>query len=88
MNIYYWKKINIDIPLFWKEIGKMSITPFIFSFIGIFIIKNLYINFINLSITILIFSLLYLTSCWFFDLNHYERNLIKTPLLKFWNNLQ
>ena len=29
MNIYYYRKIHIDIPSFWKEIVKMSIIPLV-----------------------------------------------------------
>ena len=34
MNIYYFKKVNIDIPAFWREIGKMSVVPILIGIVG------------------------------------------------------
>ena len=46
MNIYYYKRQNIDIPRFWKEIGKMAIVPLTMG-----ISFHLILNFIKLVIT-------------------------------------
>lgn len=83
INIYYYKKINIDIPGFWKNIGGMSIPAIISlllsssisSFIevdgpGIIIIKGL------------IFILIFASSMWSIGMNEYEKNLLKIPLKK------
>ncbi len=37
MNLYYWKAIGINIPLFWKNILKMSIVPAGMIVIGILV---------------------------------------------------
>lgn len=44
MNIYYYKKVYLDIPKFWREIFKMSIVPFILCVIGGIILHYYDIN--------------------------------------------
>lgn len=79
MNIYYHKKINIDIPLFWNNIIFMSV-PMLFSLsIGYglnYILTSE--NIINLFVKICIFSLVYLLLMWFFGLNEYEKKLLSS----------
>lgn len=76
MNIYYYKKCNIDIPYFWKEIGKASrglIIPIIVgTLILVFVpMKNLLI----LAVSILVYSVIYCLSVYFFGMNRYEKSL-------------
>lgn len=80
MNIYYYKKANIDIPRFWKNILKMSI-PMLIIFIPTYIFNCMAFstNIIIIGIKIIIYSILYCILLWFFALNDYEKNLIKKP---------
>lgn len=82
MNIYYWKRVKINIPLFWKEIIKMSFTPVCFSLTGFFLFRNTDFNLGSLLFNITVFTLLYITSCWFVDMNHFEKELVAAPILK------
>lgn len=82
MNIYYWYKIGINIPLFWKNILLMSIP------ISVSIVFGYGINFVlpqdRLLILIIkaaLFSVGYAFLMWFFGFNKYERGLLK-PLTK------
>lgn len=83
LNIYYQKKVGIDIVRFWKNILKMTI-PIIFVVIyGIFL-NNMWVseNIIVLVIKIVLYSLVYCTIMWLFGMNDYEKHLIKKPVSK------
>lgn len=83
MNIYYYKKIHINIPLFWKDIGMMTI-PVVIAFI-----MGLGINYIistNSMLTILIkgilFTTCYIPLMYFIAMSEYEKNIFARPLIK------
>ncbi len=81
MNIYYHKRVGLDIIRFWKEIGKMSIVPIITLIIGYLIIKRIEIKTIASFIqAALCFSLFYIPLFWVFALNQYEKNLLSAPI--------
>jgi O-antigen/teichoic acid export membrane protein len=85
MNWFYWRKLKLNIPLFWKEIVKISVVmalvtipcSFLSTFFGI---KNLY----TLVLYIVCFTIVYLPIVYFVAMNTYERNL----LLSFFNILK
>ena len=86
LNIYYWKKIKIDIPKFWKEIIKMSIPIIFVVLIGIFLHKMWPIsNVFDFLIQVLIYSLVYMFVVWNFSMNKSEKDIVKKPLLKIKN---
>lgn len=81
MNIYYYKKQGINIPMFWKEIAKMSITPIVLGIITYFFTKFIPLETAtNLGIGIVVFSLIYLPIFWFTAMNNYERDLLASPI--------
>jgi O-antigen/teichoic acid export membrane protein len=81
INIYYYKRIHIDIPLFWKEIFKMSIPVAAVTIVGL--VLN-YIHsrdtILSLGIKIIFFSLLYFPLIWWKGINNYERELFGVPI--------
>lgn len=81
MNIYYYKKQNIDIPSFWKEIGKMSIIPALIG-IGTYYLFNHFdiVSVLDFIIAIFVFTFIYYSCFWFFSMNKYEKELLKKPL--------
>ncbi|NSL52727.1 oligosaccharide flippase family protein [Calidifontibacillus erzurumensis] len=82
MNFYYFYRIGINIPLFWKNILKMSIPAF-FSLVGGFLL-NIFIpqvSILMLILKIILFSIIYFTFMWFFGFNSYEKGLL-LPILK------
>ncbi len=85
MNIYYKKRQKLDIPRFWGEILKMSVVPVLLVVASLFVIKNLHIDFTQIStliIGIVIFSALFIPLFWHFSMNVSERNLFIVPLKK------
>lgn len=81
MNIYYYRKIHIDIPSFWKEIGRMSVFPIVIGILAAFCTSLFYPNSIGkLLMAIIIFSAIYLPLFGITSMNTYERNLISTPV--------
>lgn len=77
MNIYYYKKVKLNMPLFWVNILKLTI-PIAISFI-IGNVLNLLLNqdtvytFVYKTI---LFSTFYLIFMWFFGFNKYEKGLL------------
>lgn len=85
LNIYYWKSIKLDIPLFWKNIIRNSFVPFITFVFGNFMINYIITpkSLICLCLDIMLYTLIYFIFSWFFSMNEYERNLIKSTFFKF-----
>lgn len=89
MNVYYHRVIHIDIPQFWKEISKMSITPLIVGvlFYNLFRVYNIKTVWM-LVIGILVFSSVYIPLFLFFGMNLYEKELFFSPLRRIADRLQ
>ena len=83
MNYYYWKRIGLDIPAFWK-----AITPILPAFLIPAIVGHLINQFWHLDsymeilISATIISVIYGISVWLFSMNEYEKNLLRKPLQK------
>lgn len=83
MNIYYWKKIHMDIPLFWKKVGKIFIFPSIMCVVVLGLSKV--INFYKVSVMlsgIVIYTIIFLIFNWKFIMNDFEKELIVEPIKK------
>jgi O-antigen/teichoic acid export membrane protein len=76
MNIYYHKKVDLDIISFWKEIIKMSLTPILLSLIAIYVANRLTIdNWLIFFLAIGGFTLIYIPLFWLGSMNNYEKSL-------------
>ena len=78
INIFYYKRCNIDVLLFWKNIVSMLkgfIIPLIFGFIYMNMFSNK--NIVLFLSGVIIYTLLYFLSIYLFTLNTYEKNTIK-----------
>ncbi len=81
MNIYYHKKVGIDMIYFWKQIFK-----FIPAFIIPIITGYLFTYFVDINrilmfiIGVSIYSLVFLASMWFIGMNDFEKDLIRKPI--------
>lgn len=86
MNIYYHRKIGLDIPLFWRNIVLISIPVALSLAVGYginyFIAKE---NLLFLVFKIGLFSVEYFVLMWFFAFNNYEKNLVN-PFIKIIKN--
>lgn len=83
MNIYYQKIIHLEIGRFWKEIGKMSISPCLLGIVSCLVIYHFEIDtVVKLIVGIISFSIVYWLVFWRFGMNKYERSLFTEPLHK------
>lgn len=78
INIYYYKKVGINVIKFWKEIFKMTI-PFIIPIIIILIIMNFITlhGYKHLIVFGGIYTILYCITVYYLVMNKYEKNIIK-----------
>ena len=82
LNWYYWKKIGLEIPRFWKEIIKLFIVPVILTSASLFVLCFVSINnwlmlFIGVALYTMIFSILN----WVVLMNDYEKDIFRQPVL-------
>lgn len=78
MNIYYWRVTRLDIPAFWKNIGKMSVVPGAMILVGIWLVKNV------LPMTslwwflgwVIVYTAIFAVLSWIFSMNRYEKDLV------------
>jgi O-antigen/teichoic acid export membrane protein len=83
MNIYYHKKVDLDIISFWKEIIKMSLTPILLSLIAIYVANRLTIdNWLIFFLAIGGFTLIYIPLFWLGSMNNYEKSLVLSLINK------
>lgn len=83
LNWYYWKKIGLEIPRFWKEIVKLFIVPTIMAAITIFILNFVTLDkWITLLVGIIIYTLVFAILNWFIVMNDYEKDIFRGPVLK------
>ena len=89
MNIYYRRCIHLDIPKFWKEIGKMSIIPIILGSSGIILLRYFELsNVYSLLLGITLFSTIYIPLFWKKSMNNSERQLFLQPAIKLVNRFR
>ena len=84
MNWYYYKRINLDIIYFWRQI--VSTFPAFVIPVAIGAMLNYFVDSYTISgflISMIIFTLTYGISIWMLGLNEYEKNLLKPLLIKF-----
>lgn len=83
MNIYYYKWQSIDIPEFWRQIGKIIVIPIIIVIFSIFLLEYFdHSNLIYLIIGSIIFTVIYIFLMWSFAMNQYEKSLVINPIQK------
>lgn len=85
MNVYYHKKIGINIPLFWKNILLMSYPIIISLVIGVLINYIFTLNSIGfILIKIVMFSVIYIILMWKLGLNNNEKGIFISFRNKFY----
>lgn len=81
MNIYYHKRMDLNIGLFWKNILKMTISILISMIIGIILNKYLVeVTYIKFMIKVIIYSGIYLIVLFIVALNEDEKKEIRLVL--------
>ena len=83
LNIYYHKKVGINMIKFWRNILRMSIPIVLVVLFGVglnmFVVSN---SILILALKIILYSVVYGLMMWFFGMNNYEKDLIRKPLNK------
>ena len=83
INWYYYKKIGIDIPLFWKNILRMCPVMLVMGAAGWFALDRLDIhNWLIFFALAAAYTILYWVLAYFFMMNDYEKALIRGPASK------
>jgi len=83
MNIYYHKKVKVDIMYFWTETSKLF--PIIFLSLGIGLIINYAVNpdgWLLLLLCIAVFTLIYVISMYFWGMNSFEKSYVNKIFAK------
>lgn len=88
INLYYYKIINIDIPRFWRNIGKITIPAIVSllcsKFISSFIVGY---GFNIIAIKGVILTVIFIPLMWLMAMNEYEKNLLSSPFRKIYVKL-
>ena len=88
MNLYYWKRIGLDIPRFIKSM--INILPGYILPIGVGITINLCIeidNYMGILLSAVLISVCFFISIWTFSMNPYEKELIKKSIQRIYRAL-
>lgn len=86
LNWYYWKKLHLDISLFWKTIIEMSPLMFVLGYASYMVIEHCpFTNWIAFFAYAIIFTVSYGCLAYVFMMNQYERELLKKPLRRIKN---
>ena len=83
INIYYYRKVGINVIKFWKNIFKMTI-PFVvpvLAMIGIMKFVTLH-GYIHVIVFVGIYSFIYFLVSYLFVMNKYEKNIVNKVLNK------
>lgn len=89
MNWYYHFKTGLNMIKFWKELGKIYLIPILMCVVTL--ITSQFVNFYNLAILItgiLIYTLIYCITNWFFVMNDYEKDIFRVPIKKILNKIK
>lgn len=83
LNIYYHKKVGINVIEFWKSIIKMTI-PMLIPIVAIVILMHFATlhGYVNLIVFGGIYTILYCLTCYFLVMDDYEKNIVNKVLIK------
>lgn len=75
MNYYYYKKLKINIPRFWKEILKLLVCSFFIEILinKIFVLSSM----LNITYRIISISMIFMIMMYLIGMNEYEKNFIQ-----------
>ena len=89
MNIYYYKVTGINIPLFWRNILKMSIVPGTMLIVGIIYTKYIAMTrWLIFLVSVGVYSIIYAFLMYLFVMNVYEKEIIMGPIKKIINRFK
>lgn len=83
MNIYYYKKLGIDIPAFWKGILQIMAGMLPAFIVGVTIMLFIEITSVWTMLGfIVVYTAIYCTSVWLLSMNPFEKELIASSIRK------
>lgn len=83
MNWFYWKKVGLNIPRFWKKMLPLFIIPVILCGITLFISRWIdFYSWGSLFAGIVCFTVTYAVLLWAFVLDSSEKDLVKQTILR------
>jgi O-antigen/teichoic acid export membrane protein len=84
MNIYYYKKVKINIPQFWSEISKMALPVMLITAIDFYVNTLIFNDHISgMVLKLCLFLAFYFPIVYKFGINQYEKDLILSVVSKF-----
>ena len=89
LNIYYHKKVGLNMIEFWKNILFMTIPVLVTFLIGVVLNRMIMNNsFIWLFLKIAIYTIIYSILMWFIAMNKYEKEMIIKPVKNIFNKTE
>ena len=88
MNWYYYKKIGLEMPRFWRNIGSLLPIPICMCIIGV--ILDRYIDYSAIPIFlagVIVYTIIFAGLSWKFCMNTYEKDLIRVPIRNLMNKI-
>lgn len=83
INWYYYKRIGLDIPLFWKNILQMCPVMIVMGTAGWFILNAISVNnWLVFFLLAIVYTAIYFLLSYRFMMNQYERDTIMVPVKK------
>jgi O-antigen/teichoic acid export membrane protein len=82
MNMYYYKVTKLDIPLFWKNIAKMSIVPISLLAGGLALNRTgMFGSWGTFFVGVCVYSVLYMVGMYSISMNDYEKDIFRKPFI-------
>ena len=83
LNIYYHKKLNIDVLVYWRNILRVSVGLIVPVLLGIAINHFVVLDSVwKMLCWIGIYTVVYLVSIWLFAMNPYEKDIVIGKMLR------
>lgn len=83
MNWYYYKKIGLEMPCFWRNIGSLLPIPVCMCIIGVILDRYIDYSVIPVFLTgVIVYTIIFAGLSWKFCMNEYEKDLIRIPVKK------
>lgn len=89
MNIYYDKKVQLNIPAFWESIASILPGYILPIAVGLISKRILPINgWLPFLYNVILIAASFCVSVWFISMNQYEKSLVKLPIKKIINKIK
>lgn len=83
MNIYYYKMLGIDIPMFWRNILRIMVGMLPAFLLGAAIMLFVRMNSIWVMLVYVVaYTVVYCVSVWLLAMNRFEKDMVMSPVRK------